>query len=153
MYPAIWTGVVVVYGRQRKPTRWDMAASPPVSKARGGISRVTISEGLAEIRSAPSVSSSRIRKSGGGRKSGVRHMPVFSESRKRRSNRSRAETRNRLCGGHGKAPAVRRRGWPDPGFALNGTASARRRRFGDMIFPISTGLEHLFPGGWPHGQV
>lgn len=48
-----------------------------VSRATG-ISRVTIGNGLTEIRSGPSVPPHRIRKVGGGRKSSVHHMPTFS---------------------------------------------------------------------------
>ncbi len=47
-----------------------------VSRATG-ISRPTISKGLAEIRFSPTVPSQRIRKPGGGRKSCVQHMPAF----------------------------------------------------------------------------
>jgi transposase len=49
-----------------------------VSKATG-ISRMTISSGLAEICSGSSVPLQRIRKTGGGRKSCVQHMPSFPE--------------------------------------------------------------------------
>jgi transposase len=44
-----------------------------------GISRVTISKGLAEMRSAPSAPLDRIRKPGGGRKLSVHPMPTLPE--------------------------------------------------------------------------